>query len=83
MGVCPPGFVSIHSLFANADLSNCTVEHAPAEGNQFWTVSYLLKPASERKVDEIALGQISNVRKTIRLTREKYSNISNFTKLIK
>jgi hypothetical protein len=72
MGVCPPGFVSIHSLFTNAGLGNCTIHHATAHGTQFWLVEYPLPASGERKADQLSLGTIKNVRKTIRLTREKY-----------
>jgi hypothetical protein len=71
MGVCPPGFVSIHSLFANAHLGNCVITHATAHGTQFWLVEYPLPASSERKAHELSLGTIKNVRKTIQLTREK------------
>ena len=71
MGVCPPGFVSIHSLFTDARLSDGAIRHATAAGTQFWLVEYPLPAARERAAHELTLGQIRNARKTIRLTREK------------
>ena len=69
MGVCKQGYTSIHSLI-QGDLSDCTIDHVMSGENQFWTLVFALRPGYERKADELELGRIKNVRKSIRLTRE-------------
>jgi hypothetical protein len=69
MGVCKDGYTSIHSL-VEGDLSDWTIEHVMSGENQFWTLAFALRPGYERKADELELGRIKNVRKSIRLTRE-------------
>jgi hypothetical protein len=71
MGVCKPGYASIHS-FLQDGLEDCTVDHRTIGEDQIWVLTWGLKQAHERSADEMAVGRINNVRSTIRLTREKF-----------
>jgi hypothetical protein len=70
MGVCKPGYTSIHSLF-EGDLSQSIVERLSKDGNQLCRLSFPLAPGHQAKIDEIKIGRIKNVRSTIRMTRER------------
>ena len=69
MGVCKPGYASIHSLL-HANFDNFKINHTSEGENNLWVLTFRLQPGYERKVDELEIGRIKNVRKTIRLTRE-------------
>lgn len=73
MGACKPGYTSIHSLL-QGDFNKCTVNHTSEHENQFWVLTFPLQPGYERKADELEIGRIKNVRKTIRFTREMSSH---------
>ncbi len=76
MGVCKPGYTSIHSLL-QGNLSGCAVKHVTSGENQFWRLAFALRPSYERKADELEVGRIKNVRKSLRLTREKLTHYCN------
>jgi hypothetical protein len=69
MGVCKPGYISIHSLL-DTNLDNYKINHTLEGENHFWVLTFPLQPGYERKADVLEIGRIKNVRKTIRLTRE-------------
>jgi len=71
MGICKPGYTSIHSVLRELP-NGCKIDHSFSGEHQFWTLYFSLKPSFERKADEIALGRIKNVVGVMRLTREMY-----------
>jgi hypothetical protein len=72
MGVCHEGYTSLHTFIDTSvtDCEECSVLHAYDDANKFWTLSWLLKPGQERKIDEFEVGRVKNVLGSIRLTRE-------------
>jgi hypothetical protein len=69
MGVCKPGYASIHSFLQG--LEDCAIDHRTSGEDPIWVLTWGLQPAHERKADEMPVGRINNIRSTIRLTREK------------
>jgi hypothetical protein len=73
MGICKPGFTSIHSVVSDIR-EDCKIDHSFSGEHQFWTFYFKLKPSFERQIDEVALGRINNVVNVVRLTREMYNS---------
>lgn len=69
MGICKPGYTSIHSIVSSLP-ENCRIDHSFSGEHQFWTFYFTLKPSFERQFDEVALGRVNNVVGVVRLTRE-------------